>query len=51
MEVERYANAADRFALLHDKIKDNPASTAESAELEDLLGQCFQGQSKYDEAE
>ncbi len=51
IELERHNDARRHLIHLNDAIQADPKKAAEAAELEDLLGQCDQPESKFDEAE
>ncbi|MGD0042748.1 MAG: tetratricopeptide repeat protein, partial [Isosphaeraceae bacterium] len=51
IELERPNDARRHLIHLNDAIQADPDKAAEAAELEDLLGQCDQPESKFDEAE
>ncbi len=51
IELERHNDARRHLIHLNDAIQPDPDKAAEAAELEDLLGQCDQPESKFDEAE
>ncbi len=50
MELQRNGDARQYLNHLNDSIQADPAKSAEAAELEDLLGQCDQAESRFDEA-
>src|SRR5271157_4515729 len=51
IELERHNDARRHLIHLNQAIQADPEKAAEAAELEDLLGQCDQPESKFDEAE
>ena len=51
MDLERRGDARRHLKQLEDSIQADPARAVEVAELEDLLGQCDQGELKSAEAE
>jgi tetratricopeptide (TPR) repeat protein len=51
IELERHNDARRHLIHLNDAIQADPEKAAEAAELEDLLGQCDQPESKFDQAE
>ncbi|MGA7499844.1 MAG: tetratricopeptide repeat protein [Isosphaeraceae bacterium] len=51
IELERHNDARRHLIHLNDAIQPDPDKAAEAAELEDLLGQCEQPESKFAEAE
>src|SRR5271157_3129796 len=51
IELERHNDARRHLIHLNDAIQADPEKAAEAAELEDLLGQCDQSESNFDEAE
>src|SRR5208282_6301945 len=51
IELERHNDARRHLIHLNEAIQADPKKAAEAAELEDLLGQCDQPESKFDEAE
>ena len=51
IELERPNDARRHLIHLNDAIQADPDKATEAAELEDLLGQCDQPESKFDEAE
>ena len=51
MELERPGDARRHLTHLNNAVQSNPEKAAEAAELEDLLGQCDQPESKFAEAE
>ncbi len=51
LELERHSEARRHLIQLNEAIQADPEKAAEAAELEDLLGQCDQPESKFDEAE
>jgi len=51
IELERPNDARRHLIHLNDAIQADPDKATEAAELEDLLGQCDQPKSKFDEAE
>ena len=51
IELERHNDARRHLIHLNDAIQTDPDKAAEAAELEDLLGQCEQPESKFAEAE
>ena len=51
IELERHNDARRHLIHLNDAIQADPEKAVEAAELEDLLGQCDQPESKFDEAE
>ena len=51
IELERHNDARRHLIHLNEAIQAEPEKGAEAAELEDLLGQCDQPESKFDEAE
>ncbi|MGZ3315908.1 MAG: hypothetical protein ACXU95_01270, partial [Isosphaeraceae bacterium] len=51
IELERPNDARRHLIHLNDAIQADPDKATEATELEDLLGQCDQPESKFDEAE
>ena len=51
IELDRHNDARRHLIHLNDAIQADPEKAAEAAELEDLLGQCDQPESKFAEAE
>ena len=51
IELDRHNDARRHLIHLNDAIHADPQAATEAAELEDLLGQCDQPESKFDEAE
>jgi tetratricopeptide (TPR) repeat protein len=51
IELERHNDARRHLIHLNEAIQADPEKAAEAAELEDLLGQCDQPESNFDEAE
>ena len=49
--VQLYTEAFRHLKRLHEAVQDDPDRRAEAAELEDLLGQCFQATSQPEKAE
>jgi tetratricopeptide (TPR) repeat protein len=51
LELKRYSDARRHFLLLHQRAPKDPRGEPVDAELEDLLGQCDQGETRYADAE
>ncbi len=51
IELDRHNDSRRHLIHLNDAIQAHPEKAAEAAELEDLLGQCDQPESNFDEAE
>jgi len=51
MELGRHGDARKHLSALLEEVEADSQKQAEAADLEDLLGQCFRAEAKFDEAE